>query len=217
MWKCWFLRKNVILREKPLGSEKRTNNKLNPQVESPSAVELGPHELKASALNKAPSLVLGLQKNIHLICFCHLSSWGWNNGRGWLLRFLNNNIPYKLVPHKFSAVSVFQCTFVLAFDKLCTSTSKSTNTLPFERLFTSICLKYGRLTRKTSFIFVMKLWIKVRDSEKLRLVYPGKKVSFTLICTLKVFPTSISRNTKQKRKLSYLRSITCSAVEKFQM
>ena len=111
MWKCWFLRKNVILREKPLGSEKRTNNKLNPQVESPSAVELGPHELKASALNKAPSLVLGLQKNIHLICFCHLSSWGWNNGRGWLLRFLNKNIPYKLVPHKFSAVSVFQCTF----------------------------------------------------------------------------------------------------------
>ena len=47
----------------------------------------------------------------------------------------------------------------------------------------------------------MKLLIKVRDSEKLRLVYPGKKVSFTLICTLKVFPTSISRNTKQKRNL----------------
>ena len=35
----------------------------------------------------------------------------------------------------------------------------------------------------------------------MRLVYPGNKVSFTLICTLKVFPTNITRNTKQKRNL----------------
>ena len=41
----------------------------------------------------------------------------------------------------------------------------------------------------------------MRDSKKLRLVYPGKKVSFNLICPLKVFPTSISRNTRQKRNL----------------
>lgn len=59
---------------KPLGSEKRTNNKLNPPVESPSTVEFGPHELQVSALNKAPSLVLGLQKNIYFTCFCDLSS-----------------------------------------------------------------------------------------------------------------------------------------------
>ena len=112
MWKCWFLRKNVIPREKPLGSEKkRTNNKLNPHVDSPPAMEFGPLELKASAVTKAPSLVLGLQKNTHLTCFCHLSSWGWNNGGGWLLHFLNNNIRYKLVPNRSIAGTVFQCTF----------------------------------------------------------------------------------------------------------
>ena len=53
----------MILREKPLGPEKRTNNKLNPHVESPPGVEFGPHELKASALTKAaPSLVQGVKK-----------------------------------------------------------------------------------------------------------------------------------------------------------
>ena len=69
-----FEEKRVIPGERPLKAEKRTNNELNPHVGSPPAVELGPHELKVSALNKAPSLVLGLQKNIHLTCFCHLSS-----------------------------------------------------------------------------------------------------------------------------------------------
>ena len=94
---------------------------------------------------------------------------------------------------------------VLAFDKLYTSTSKSTNTLSFKRLFTSVWLKCERRTRNTSSVRAVKLWIKVRDSEELRLVYPGKKVLFTLICTLKVFTSVIPRNTNPpppKKKLS---------------
>ena len=89
---------------------------------------------------------------------------------------------------------------VLAFDKLYTSTSKSTNTLSFKRLFTSVWLKCERRARNTSSVRAVKLWIKVRDSEELRLVYPGKKVLFTLICTLKVFTTVIPRNTNPKKK-----------------
>ena len=89
---------------------------------------------------------------------------------------------------------------VLAFDKLYTSTSKSTNTLSFKRLFTSVWLKCERRARNTSSVRAVKLWIKVRDLEELRLVYPGKKVLFTLICTLKVFTTVIPRNTNPKKK-----------------
>ena len=89
---------------------------------------------------------------------------------------------------------------VLAFDKLYTSTSKSTNTLSFKRLFTSVWLKCERRARNTSSVRAVKLWIKVRDSEELRLVYPGKKVLFTLICTLKVFTTVIPRNTNPKKE-----------------
>ena len=84
---------------------------------------------------------------------------------------------------ELASSSAHSMAIVLAFDKLYTSTSKSTNTLSFKRLFTSVWL-----------------WIKVRDSEELRLVYPGKKVLFTLICTLKVFITVIPRNTNPKKK-----------------
>ena len=89
---------------------------------------------------------------------------------------------------------------VLAFDKLYTSTSKSTHTLSFKRLFTSVWLKCERRARNTSSVRAVKLWIRVRDSEELRLVYPSKKVLFTLICTLKVFTTVIPRNTNPKKK-----------------
>ena len=89
---------------------------------------------------------------------------------------------------------------VLAFDKLYTSTSKSTNTLSFKRLFTSVWLKCERRARNTSSVRAVKLWIKLGDSEELRLVYPGKKVLFTLICTLKFFTTVIPRNTNPKKK-----------------
>ena len=84
---------------------------------------------------------------------------------------------------ELASSSAHSMAIVLAFDKLYTSTSKSTNTLSFKRLFTSVWL-----------------WIKVRDSEELRLVYPGKKVLFTLICTLKVFTTVIPRNTNPKKE-----------------
>ena len=43
--------------EKPLGAEKRTNNKLNPHMTSSPGIEPGPHWWKASALTTAPSLV----------------------------------------------------------------------------------------------------------------------------------------------------------------
>ena len=41
--------------EKPLGAEKRTNNKLNPHMTSSPGIEPGPHWWKASALTTAPS------------------------------------------------------------------------------------------------------------------------------------------------------------------
>ena len=44
--------------EKPLGAEKRTNNKLNPHMTSSPGIEPGPHWWKASALTTAPSLLL---------------------------------------------------------------------------------------------------------------------------------------------------------------
>ena len=43
--------------EKPLGAEKRTNNKLNPHMTSSPGIEPGPHWWKASALTTAPSLL----------------------------------------------------------------------------------------------------------------------------------------------------------------
>ena len=44
--------------EKPLGAEKRTNNKLNPHMTSSPGIEPGPHWWKASSLTTAPSLLL---------------------------------------------------------------------------------------------------------------------------------------------------------------
>ena len=43
--------------EKPLGAEKKTNNKLNPHMTSSPGIEPGPHWWKASALTTAPSLL----------------------------------------------------------------------------------------------------------------------------------------------------------------
>ena len=43
--------------EKPLGEEKRTNNKLNPHMTSNPGIEPGPHWWKVSALTTAPSLL----------------------------------------------------------------------------------------------------------------------------------------------------------------
>ena len=44
--------------EKPLGAEKRTNNKLNPQTVSSLEIDPEPHWWEASALATAPSLPL---------------------------------------------------------------------------------------------------------------------------------------------------------------
>ena len=43
--------------EKPLGAEKKTNNKLNPHMTSSPRIEPGPHWWKAIALTTAPSLL----------------------------------------------------------------------------------------------------------------------------------------------------------------
>ena len=50
--------------EKPLGAEKRTNNKLNPHMTSSPRIELGPHWWKASALTTAPSLLPELSSQV---------------------------------------------------------------------------------------------------------------------------------------------------------
>ena len=59
IWKCWFLRRgeNRSTREKPLGAEKRTNNKLNPNMTPGPGIEPGTHWWEASALTTAPSLL----------------------------------------------------------------------------------------------------------------------------------------------------------------
>ena len=49
--------KTGVPREKPLGAEKRTNNKLNPHMTSSPGIEPGPHWWKASALTTVPSLL----------------------------------------------------------------------------------------------------------------------------------------------------------------
>ena len=51
--------------EKPLGAEKRTNNKLNPHMTSSPGIEPGPHWWKASALTTAPSLLPQLHSQLH--------------------------------------------------------------------------------------------------------------------------------------------------------
>ena len=48
--------------EKPLGEEKRTNNKLNPHMTSSAGIEPGPHWWKASALTTATSLLRNVCK-----------------------------------------------------------------------------------------------------------------------------------------------------------
>ena len=69
--KCWAFRielefrnagfcgggKTGVPREKPLGAEKRTNNKLNPYMTSSPGIEPRPHWWKASALTTGPSLL----------------------------------------------------------------------------------------------------------------------------------------------------------------
>ena len=49
--------KTEVPGEKPLGAEKRTNNKLNPHMTSSPGIEPGPHWWKASAVTTAPSLL----------------------------------------------------------------------------------------------------------------------------------------------------------------
>ena len=52
----WGEGKTGVPGEKPLGAEKRTNNKLNSHMTSIPGIEPGPHWWKASALTTAPSL-----------------------------------------------------------------------------------------------------------------------------------------------------------------
>ena len=54
---CGGGKTGVLPGEKPLGAEKRTNNKLNPHMTSSPGIEPGPHWWKASALTTAPSLL----------------------------------------------------------------------------------------------------------------------------------------------------------------
>ena len=73
--------------EKPLGAEKRTNNKLNPHMTSSPGIEPGPHWWKASALTTSPSLLphhqpckrrLTMCSNMHFVRpltkLCHVDS-----------------------------------------------------------------------------------------------------------------------------------------------
>ena len=61
IWKCWFLKRwenqSTGKTGKPLGAEKRTNNKLNPQMTPGPGIEPGSHWWEASALTTAPSLL----------------------------------------------------------------------------------------------------------------------------------------------------------------
>ena len=52
---CWFLRR--VTGEKPLGTEKTTNNKLNPHMTPRRESEPGTHWWETSALTTAPSLL----------------------------------------------------------------------------------------------------------------------------------------------------------------
>ena len=53
----WGEGKTGVPGEKPLGAEKRTNNKLNPHIASSSRIDPEPYRWKASALTTAPSLL----------------------------------------------------------------------------------------------------------------------------------------------------------------
>ena len=53
----WGEGKTRVPGEKPLGAEKRTNNKLNPHMTLRPGIEPGPNWWKASALTTAPSLL----------------------------------------------------------------------------------------------------------------------------------------------------------------
>ena len=53
----WGEGKTGVPGEKPLGAEKRTNNKLNPHMTPRPGIEPGPHWWKARALTTAPSLL----------------------------------------------------------------------------------------------------------------------------------------------------------------
>jgi len=60
IWKCCcFLGEGTtgVPGEKPLGEEKRTNNKLNPHMTPGLGTEPGTHWWEASALTTAPSLL----------------------------------------------------------------------------------------------------------------------------------------------------------------
>ena len=52
----WGEGKTGVPGEKPLGARERTNNKLNPHMESKPGFEPGPHWWEASTLTTAPSL-----------------------------------------------------------------------------------------------------------------------------------------------------------------
>ena len=70
--------KTGVPREKPLGAEKRTNNKLNPHMTSSPGIEPGPHWWKASALTTAlttaPSLLPLLNVTLHFRDSCVAAS-----------------------------------------------------------------------------------------------------------------------------------------------
>ena len=53
----WGEGKTGVPGEKPLGAEKRTNNKLNPHMTPGPGIEPGTHWWEASALTTAPSLL----------------------------------------------------------------------------------------------------------------------------------------------------------------
>ena len=53
----WGEQKTGVPGEKPLGAEKRTNNKLEIHMTLGPGIELGTHCWKASALTTAPSLL----------------------------------------------------------------------------------------------------------------------------------------------------------------
>ena len=64
IWKCRFLRRgeNRSTRTKPIGAEKRTNNKLNPHMASRPEIDPEPHRWEASAPTTAPSLLTALHE-----------------------------------------------------------------------------------------------------------------------------------------------------------
>ena len=71
----WGEGKTGVPGEKPLGAEKRTNNKLNPHMTSSPGIEPEPHWWEASALTTAPSLpLLRPNSDHHLTSPYHITS-----------------------------------------------------------------------------------------------------------------------------------------------